>query len=103
MAFSSCAEQKVVDVAGKSPVAIGFDTYVGKATRAYEKGADMTSEVIDEMFVYGGYADDPTEFEKTTVSRTSSDQPWTYDELEYWVANQVIDLNKAAGGTANLC
>lgn len=81
IAVSSCTNKEVVDVPEGNT--IGFSTFVGKSTRA-----DVTTENITEMYVYGQHGD-VTDFDGgTTAKVTKENGTWTYSPLRYWVAGE---------------
>lgn len=92
MTIVSCAKQEVVDV--PKSAAIGFDTFVGKNTRA----DDVTTANLETFYVYGQYKADGgsvvTPFNGETVSKDGSD--WTYSPLRYWVADAVYKFAASA-------
>lgn len=92
MTIVSCAKQEVVDVPKNA--AIGFDTFVGKNTRA-----DVTTANLETFYVYGQYSADGGSsvvkpFDGETVSKSGSD--WTYSPLRYWVADAVYKFAASA-------
>ena len=82
MAISSCTNQEVIDVPQSK--AIGFSTYVGKSTRA-----DVTTDNITEMYVYGQHGDVIDFDGGTTAKVTKENGTWTYSPLRYWVADEI--------------
>lgn len=84
MLLSSCSNDEVISSQPQSP--IGFDSFVGKTTRA----TDAKAENLLRMTVYG-YIGDATpvkNFDGTIVSRTTSTDPWSYSPLQYWTAGK---------------
>lgn len=95
MTIVSCAKQEVVDV--PKSAAIGFDTFVGKNTRA-----DVTTANLETFYVYGQYQADGGSsvvkpFDGEEVSKTGND--WTYSPLRYWVADAVYKFAACAPAT----
>lgn len=70
----SCTSEEPTRVSDS--YAIGFSTYVGKATRA----GDVSTESLASFTVYGGT--DKTEFNGTAVTKANG--AWTYSPLQYW-------------------
>lgn len=66
--------------------AIGFESFVGKTTRA----EDATKSNLRNLYVYG-YIGDATPvkiFDGTLVSRADASQPWSYSPVQYWTAGK---------------
>lgn len=82
--LASCSQDELVQ-APEQP-AIGFDTFVGKTTRA----DDATNTNLRRMSVYGYIGGDtPAKiFDGTLVSRTDQAAEWTYSPLQYWTAGK---------------
>lgn len=85
--LASCANQETVEMAQSN--AIGFNAYVGKATRA-----DMTASTLTEFNVYGYYGTDTEVFDGVKVTNTSGS--WVAAETAYWVANQTYNFAAVA-------
>ena len=85
--LASCANQETVEVAQSN--AIGFNAYVGKATRA-----DMTASTLNEFNVYGYYGTETEVFDGVKVTNTSGS--WVAEETAYWVANQTYNFAAVA-------
>ncbi len=81
-ALASCSNDEVVDM--QKQTAIGFDSYVGKTTRATD--ASMAS--LSEISVYGyiGEATPLKIFDAQKVTKSGTE--WTYSPLQYWVAGK---------------
>lgn len=82
--LASCSQDELVQAPGQP--AIGFDSFVGKTTRA----TDATNTNLLRMSVYG-YIGDATPakiFNGTMVSRTTQAAEWTYKPLQYWTAGK---------------
>ncbi len=80
--MASCSNDELVKAPEAAP--IGFDSYIGKVTRA----DDATLANVNAISVYGyiGDAGTPKIFDGTIVSKTSGD--WTYTPLQYWTAGK---------------
>lgn len=72
--MASCTSEEPVQVSDS--YAIGFSTYVGKATRA----GDVNTESLTSFAVYGGT--EKTEFNGTEVTKQNG--AWTYSPVQYW-------------------
>lgn len=93
-ALASCSNDEVVDMQKQS--AIGFDSYVGKTTRAKE--ADMES--LTEMNVYG-YIGDAAPLKIFNGQKvTKSGTTWSYEPLQYWTAGKTYFFTAIASPTA---
>jgi hypothetical protein len=96
--FTACSSDDVVDI--KAPnTAIGFSTFVDKATRA-----ELTKDNLAAFTVYGytkTTGDNPTDqtiFSGESV--TKSDGKWTYTNTQYWVAGQAYYFHAIASSNA---
>lgn len=74
VAMASCTSEEPAQVSDS--YAIGFSTYVGKATRA----GDVNTESLTSFAVYGGT--EKGEFNGTAVTKQNGS--WTYSPLQYW-------------------
>lgn len=82
LALASCTNEEVVNIPASK--AIGFETFVGKPTKAV---GEITDGNIRSFCVYGGYDDMIHVFNNQEV--TSSDgTSWTYAPTRYWVAEK---------------
>ena len=90
--LASCANQETVEMAQSN--AIGFNAYVGKATRA-----DMTATTLTSFDVYGYYGDGTVVFDKTAVTKSSDS--WVTNQTAYWIPNQVYNFAAVAPTTAS--
>lgn len=72
--MASCTSEEPVQVSDS--YAIGFSTYVGKATRA----GDVNTESLNSFAVYGGT--EAQEFKGTTVTKDNG--AWVYSPVQYW-------------------
>ncbi len=95
IALASCTQNEVVEVADSR--AIGFESFVGKTTKAV---SETTLETLKSGFsVYGGYATVTNVFAGVTV--TSSDgSNWTYSPKRYWVEGENYKFAAFAPATA---
>ena len=83
----SCSEQENVQIASNN--AIDFNTYVGKTSRA-----DVTSSNLQTFYVYGGYNDNSTVFNGTTVTKTGTS--WKTADTKYWVIGETYNFAAVA-------
>lgn len=80
LAFASCTQNEVLDV--NENRAIGFESFVGKPTKA------LTDDGLTEFYVFGAYSDngtisgDPNVFDNIKVSGKPS---WKTEETKYWI------------------
>lgn len=76
--LAACSNDEVIQAPESAP--IGFDSFIGKVTRA----EDATLNNISTFSVYGylGDAGTPRIFDGTQVTKESGD--WTYSPLQYW-------------------
>lgn len=80
LAFASCTQNEVLDV--NENRAIGFDAFVGKATKA------LTDDNLTVFYVFGAYSDnstitgEPNVFNNIEVSGKPS---WKTEETKYWI------------------
>lgn len=81
-ALASCSNDEVVDMQKQS--AIGFDSYVGKTTRA----TDASMESLTEIYVYGYIADATPLKIFNDQHVTKSGTEWTYSPVQYWAAGK---------------
>ena len=86
IAFTACTNEEVTHFAENR--AIGFDTFVGKHTKA-----DVTSETLKKFYVYGvysgtsnSYASGTTVFNNMAV--TKNEGTWKNEDARYWVADK---------------
>lgn len=89
--LAGCATQETVDIAPDN--SIGFNTYIGKPTRA-----DVTSSTLQTFYVYGGH-DDTKVFDGMTVRKTSNG--WTPEEAKYWVEGKTYNFAAMAPQVAD--
>lgn len=82
LALTSCSNDEVID--SQSPMAIGFDSYVGKTTRATD--ASKTNMQYINVYGYIGDATPVKVFDGTQVNYTNAQ--WTYSPLQYWIAGK---------------
>lgn len=86
--LASCANQETVEVAQSN--AIGFNAYVGKATKA-----DVTKDNLESFDVYGYYGEGTVVFDGVGVSKSGSS--WAISgETKYWVPGQVYNFAAVA-------
>lgn len=82
LTLGACSNDELVHAPAQS--SIGFDTYIGKVSRA----DDATLSNVNSITVYGylGDAGTPKLFDGTIVNKVSGD--WTYSPLQYWTAGK---------------
>ena len=94
--LASCSTIVDLDDAGKeqgkaSPVAVGFEAYVNRATKAGQKG-DLTTDVLKTAgFGVLGYSSNGIPFNERLTPDFMYNQPvtcpagvWTYEPVKYW-------------------
>lgn len=92
IALASYTNEEVLNVSDSR--AIGFDAFVGKATKA-----DITDANIREFYVFGGYDNSLTNvFDDVKVSSTDGTK-WTYDNTQYWTADKTYTFQGYAPTT----
>lgn len=97
-AMTSCMKDEVVATYEPTPQAIGFESFVNKAT----KGVTETNTNLTKFHVFGYYGTTPTTvFDNIPV--TYADSKWDYITTQYWTkntyqfaayANSNADVNK---------
>lgn len=81
--FAGCTKSEITNMPDSR--AIGFDSFIGKATKAVTETTTGGLEAADPGFkVYGGY-DGVNVFDGVNVSYNSG---WSYSPLKYWVPGQ---------------
>ena len=85
--LASCANEETMQMANKGN-AIGFDSFVGKVTRA----GDVTTENLESFYVYGGAT--ANQFDGTNVTKSSGS--WTYSPAEYWESGKTYKFAAVA-------
>ncbi|MCH5231102.1 MAG: fimbrillin family protein [Muribaculaceae bacterium] len=85
--MASCANEESVEMARPSGNAIGFESFVGKATRA-----DMTNSSLESFYIYGGK--EATEFDAVQVTKAGSD--WTYSPERFWAEGETYKFAAVA-------
>lgn len=82
LTLAACSNDEMVQAPEATP--IGFDSYIGKTTRA----DDATLSNVKNITVYGylGDAGAPKLFDGQIVSNTSGS--WQYSPLQYWTAGK---------------
>ena len=94
--LASCSTLVDLDDAGKeqgkaSPVAVGFEAYVNRATKAGQTG-DLTTDILKTTgFGVLGYASNGIPFNERLTPDFMYNQPvtcpagvWTYEPVKYW-------------------
>jgi len=94
--LASCSSIVELDDAGKeqgkaSPVAVGFEAYVTRATKAGQTGDLTTDNLKTAGFGVLGYASNGIPFNERLTPDFMYNQPvtcpagtWTYDPIKYW-------------------
>ncbi len=82
LALTSCSNDEVID--SQAPMAIGFDSFVGKTTRATD--ASKTNMQYINVYGYIGDATPAKIFDGTQVK--NGNNAWTYSPLQYWIAGK---------------
>lgn len=96
-ALTSCTQSEVLEIAQSNQ--IGFDTFVGKTTKAATDGKDVTNDdTFNSFYVYCGKGtksgDEFTEdtgghyMDGVAVKRTDANSPWTYATPQEWIINK---------------
>ena len=85
IAFTACTNEEVTHFAENR--AIGFDTFVGKNTKAV---TEMNTTVLQTggFYVWGGYDTDTDIFAGTQVTYTND--KWEYTSLQYWENGKIL-------------
>jgi hypothetical protein len=81
-ALSSCTNNEVIEMAENR--AIGFESFVGKPTKAV---TEITDAGIRSFCVYGGYNDMTHVFNNQEVTSENGTE-WSYTPTRYWVAGK---------------
>ena len=87
VALAACSQEDVI-VADKG-AAIGFDTFVGKATRVDDPS--LTNDNLKNFAVYGAVTNDDTAliFDNVEVAKTITNNDlsseWKYKGTQYWI------------------
>ena len=87
VALAACSQEDVI-VADKG-AAIGFDTFVGKATRVDDPS--LTNTNLADFAVYGAVTNDATAliFDNVKVAKTITNNDltsvWKYEGTQYWI------------------
>lgn len=78
LTLAACSNDEMIQAPESTP--IGFDSFIGKVTRA----DDATLNNVSAITVYGylGDAGTPRLFDGTLVTKASGD--WSYSPLQYW-------------------
>lgn len=102
VALAACSkEQAVVMPEGN---AIGFNTFVDKATRS-ENDPSLTSSTLEDFAVFG-YVEGAVLFNGTRVAKVGTDDAiansdlkntdWKYEGTQYWIAGANYNFNAVA-------
>ena len=96
IAFTACTNEEVTHFAENR--AIGFDTFVGKHTKA-----DVTSSTLEKFYVYGVYSSTSNSYSPGTtvfnnMAVTKDEGDWVNEEERYWVTGQHYKFAAYANG-----
>lgn len=80
-AMTGCMKDKVVETYEPTPEAIGFESFVNKATKGV---TETTAAGLTKFHVFGYYGT-TTVFNNVLVTKT--DGEWGYDDIKYWTKN----------------
>ena len=90
--LTGCSNDDTVEMAPQK--AIGFETFVGKSTRAYNSNADLDKNTLTQFKVYGNYwkssdtGNGTKVFDGTTVTgAVATENSWTYAGKQYWLSD----------------
>ena len=79
--------------------AIGFNTFVDKATRSVNDPSFTNSSMFDDFAVYG-YVEGAVLFDGTKVAKTIENNDlesyWQYEGTQYWIAGANYNFNAVA-------
>lgn len=97
IAFTACTNEEVTHFAENR--AIGFDTFVGKHTKA-----DVTSASLKKFYVYGVYSGTSNSYASGTTTVFNNmpvslkDGAWKNEDARYWVADKYYKFAAYANG-----
>lgn len=98
IAFTACTNEEVTHFAENR--AIGFDTFVGKHTKA-----DATSADLKKFYVYGVYSGTSNSYASGTTTTVFNNMPvslkdgaWKNEDARYWVADKYYKFAAYADG-----
>lgn len=96
-AMTGCMKDEVVATYEPTPQAIGFESFVNKATKAV---TETTVGNLKRFYVYGYYGTNTQVFNWDNVDYIDSE--WTYDDadtdLKYWGADNTYEFAAYANG-----
>ena len=95
LALAGCSKNETVEVADSR--AIGFESFVGKATRAVTDLNEGTN--FNKFFVYGSYENGDSYvsvYDGEYVSNATG--AWTNEKIQYWVANKAYKFAAYSNG-----
>ena len=96
VALAACSQEDVI-IADKG-AAIGFDTFVEKATRSVNDPS-LTSSTLQDFAVFG-YVEGAVLFDGTKVAKTIEnddlESDWKYAGTQYWIAGAQYNFNAVA-------
>lgn len=100
LALGGCSKTETTDVAQGR--AIGFDTFVGKSTKAV---TEVTDNTLKEFYVFGDYEKSPSwvdVFENVKVIGTTvgESSEWTPEQTAYWQTGKTYKFGAYADGNS---
>lgn len=84
IAMSSCTNDEVLEQAQPVQETIGFESFINKTTRATDD-VNMTTNTLNEFYVFGYYGDGTEVFTNAAVLKTGEE--WNVQEQELWTKN----------------
>lgn len=98
LAFASCTQNEVLDV--NENRAIGFDAFVGKATKAV---TDLTGSNLTQFNVFGDFDDGASiVFDNTQVTGSGTPSTWTPADQAYWTTGKTYKFGAYSDGNNGL-
>lgn len=98
LAFASCTQNEVLDV--NENRAIGFDAFVGKATKAV---TDLTGSNLTQFNVFGDFDNGASiVFDNTLVTGSGTPGTWTPADQAYWTTGKTYKFGAYSDGNYGL-
>lgn len=98
LAFASCTQNEVLDV--NENRAIGFDAFVGKATKAV---TDLTGSNLTQFNVFGDFDNGASiVFDNTLVTGSGTPGTWTPADQAYWTTSKTYKFGAYSDGNNGL-
>lgn len=98
LAFASCTQSEVLDV--NENRAIGFDAFVGKATKAV---TDLTGSNLTQFNVFGDFDNGASiVFDNTLVTGSGTPGTWTPADQAYWTTGKTYKFGAYSDGNYGL-